>query len=212
VVRHDIGRMVAHAYAAQFPPEVNKFVGIDAFFPGVAGSEDVYHIPAIWHFRSDGPGPEALVRGREWTYFAHDSNEFAAATAHSLSAADRTFYTSADSRPGRMRAGWGYFLSFPETATDFAGLSKAKLTMPVLIIGGEKANGEVLARQFPLVASDLSGVVLRNRGHWVMEEKPKETTEALTRFLGNQFANVKFCRINFDHFESNSLGPFRNGQ
>ena len=51
VVGHDIGLMVAYAYAAQFPAEVTKLVVMDAFLPGVAGWEDVYNNPGIWHFR-----------------------------------------------------------------------------------------------------------------------------------------------------------------
>src|SRR5271165_7684101 len=50
VVGHDIGLMVAYAYAAQFPTEVTKLVLMDAFLPGVAGWEAVYNDPGIWHF------------------------------------------------------------------------------------------------------------------------------------------------------------------
>ena len=35
VVGHDIGLMVAYAYAAQFPAETEKLVVMDAFLPGV---------------------------------------------------------------------------------------------------------------------------------------------------------------------------------
>jgi len=55
--------------------------------------------------------------------------------------------------------------------------------MPVLAIGGAKANGELLAQQMKLVASDVTVVVLSDTGHWVLEERPKETTEALMKFL-----------------------------
>jgi len=82
-----------------------------------------------------------------------------------------------------MRAGWAYFVSFPQAAKDFAQLSQTKLDMPVLAIGGEKSLGQVLAQQMKLVASDVTVVVLKNTGHWVLEENPKETTEALVKFL-----------------------------
>jgi pimeloyl-ACP methyl ester carboxylesterase len=82
-----------------------------------------------------------------------------------------------------MRAGWAYFVSFQQAAKDFAELSQTKLTMPVLVIGGEKSLGEVLAQQMKLVASDVSVVVLKDTGHWVMEERPKETMDALVKFL-----------------------------
>jgi pimeloyl-ACP methyl ester carboxylesterase len=183
VVGHDIGLMVAYAYAAQFPAETEKLVVMDAFLPGLAGWEDVYNNPGIWHFRFNGPTPEALVRGRERTYFEHFWNNFAADKNHSLPEADRAAYATAYARPGRMRAGWAYFVSFQQAAKDFAELSKAKLTMPVLAIGGEKANGTLLGEQMKIVATDAQMVVLKDCGHWVMEEKPKETTAALLKFL-----------------------------
>jgi len=183
VVGHDIGLMVAYAYAAQFPSETEKLVVLDAFLPGVAGWEDVYNNPGIWHFRFNGPTPEALVKGRERTYFEFFWNDFAADKTKSLPEADRAAYAAAYARPGRMHAGWEYFVSFQKAAKDFAELSKTKLTMPVLAIGGEKANGTVLGEQMKLVATDATMVVLKDCGHWVMEEKPKETTEALMKFL-----------------------------
>jgi pimeloyl-ACP methyl ester carboxylesterase len=183
VVGHDIGLMVAYAYAAQFPSETEKLVVMDAFLPGVAGWEDVYNNPGIWHFRFNGPTPEALVRGRERIYFEHYWNDFAADKTHSIPKADRAAYTAAYARPGRMRAGWAYFVSFQQAAKDFAQLSQAKLTMPVLAIGGEKANGVLLGQQMNLVASNAMIVVLKDTGHWVLEERPKETTEELLRFL-----------------------------
>ena len=78
VVGHDIGLMVAYAYAAQFPAEVEKLVLMDAFLPGVGDWEAVYNNPGFWHFRFNGPTPEALVKGRERTYFEHFWNDFAA--------------------------------------------------------------------------------------------------------------------------------------
>ncbi len=183
VVGHDIGLMVAYAYAAQFPAEVEKLVVMDAFLPGVGEWEAIYNNPGFWHFRFNGPTPEALVEGRERIYFEHFWNDFAADKTHSIPEADRKAYTAAYSRPGRMRAGWAYFVSFQQAAKDFAQLSQTKLTMPVLVIGGEKALGNALAQQMKLVASDVTVVVLKNTGHWVLEESPKETSEALQKFL-----------------------------
>jgi len=183
VVGHDIGLMVAYAYAAQFPAEVTKLVLMDAFLPGVEGWEAVYNNPAIWHFRFNGPTPEALVQGRERTYFDYFWNDFAADKTHSIPEADRNAYAAAYARPGRMHAGWAYFVSFLQAAKDFAQLSQTRLTMPVLTIGGDKSLGEALGQQAKLVATDATVVVLKNTGHWVLEEQPKETTEALLKFL-----------------------------
>ena len=183
VVGHDIGLMVAYAYAAQFPAEVTKLVLMDAFLPGVPGWEAVYNNPGIWHFRFNGPTPEALVQGRERTYFDYFWNDFAADKTHSIPEADRKAYAAAYARPGRMHAGWAYFVSFLQAAKDFAQLSQTKLTMPVLTIGGDKSLGDALGQQAKLVATDATVVVLKDTGHWLMEERPKETTEALLKFL-----------------------------
>jgi pimeloyl-ACP methyl ester carboxylesterase len=183
IVGHDIGLMVAYAYAAQFPAETEKLVLMDAFLPGIAGWETAYNHPGIWHFRFNGPTPEALVRGRERVYFEHFWNDFAADKKHSLPKADRAAYAAAYARPGRMRAGWAYFVSFGQAAKDFAELSQTTLSMPALAIGGEKAFGELLGQQLKVVASDAKVVVLQNTGHWVLEENPKGTTDALMNFL-----------------------------
>src|SRR5438132_11113063 len=144
VVGHDIGLMVAYAYAAMYPQEVEKLALMDAFLPGVNGWEAVYNNPGIWHFRFYGDTPEALVKGRERTYFEHFWNNFAADKTRSIPEADRRAYAAAFARPGRMRAGWAYFVSFQQAAKDFAQLARTKLTMPVLVIGGEKSLGDVL--------------------------------------------------------------------
>lgn len=183
VVGHDIGLMVAYAYAAMYPAEVTKLVLMDAFLPGVPGWEPIYDNPGLWHFRFHGQTPEALVQGRERAYFDYYWNEFAADRNHSLSEDDRKAYTAAYSRPGRMKAGWAYFASFPQSAKDFAQLSQTQLAMPVLSIGGEKSLGKELGEQVRLVGKSVTVVVLKEAGHWILEEKPRETTDALLKFL-----------------------------
>jgi pimeloyl-ACP methyl ester carboxylesterase len=183
VVGHDIGLMVAYAYAAQFPAETEKLAVMDAFLPGVPGWEPIYNAPNIWHFRFNGEYPEKLVQGRERTYFEYFWNVLAADKTRSLPEADRKAYTEAYSKPGRMRAAWTYFASWPQLAKDFAQLSQTKLTMPVLSIGGEKSLGNELGAQMKLVADNVAVIVLPNTGHWILEERPKETTDALTNFL-----------------------------
>jgi pimeloyl-ACP methyl ester carboxylesterase len=84
VVGHDIGLMVAYAYATKFPNETEKLVLMDAFLPGVAGWEPVYNDPHVWHFRFNGEYPEKLVQGRERTYFEYFWNVFAADKNHSI--------------------------------------------------------------------------------------------------------------------------------
>ncbi len=124
------------------------------------------------------------MKGRERIFFEHFWNDFAADKTHSIPEVERRAYTLAYSRPRTHGpAGFAYFKSFPKTAEDFAVLAKTKLPFPVLSIGGEKANGGPLGEQVKLISPDVTVLVLKDTGHWIMEERQKETIEALTRFL-----------------------------
>lgn len=183
VVGHDIGLMVAYAYATIYRSEVSRLALMDAFLPGVAGWEPIYNSPGTWHFRFYGPTPLALVESRERTYFEHFWNDFAADRTRSIPEEEREEYASAYARPGRMAAGFAYFASFPKTAVEFSNLAQTRLAIPVLSVGGEKSLGVALGEQARLVAENATSVVVKNAGHWLMEEQPEQTIAALTAFL-----------------------------
>ena len=183
IVGHDIGLMVAYAYAAQFPSEVNKVVLMDAFLPGVGDWKSVWLMRDLWHFHFYGETPLALVKGRERTYFEHFWNDFAADRTHSVPEADRQFYAAAYARDDGMRAGFEYFKNFEQDAKDFAALSTTKLNMPFLVLSGEKASGTFLIDQAKLVATNVTGKGVQGSGHWLMEEAPDQVIPALVTFL-----------------------------
>ncbi|UUZ70058.1 alpha/beta hydrolase [Polaromonas sp. P2-4] len=183
IVGHDIGLMVAYAYAAQFPAETERVVLMDAFLPGIGKWQDVWLLRDLWHFHFHGPVPLALVKGRERIYFEHFWNDFAADAKHSVPEADRRVYAAAYAQEGGMRAGFEYFKNFEKDAADFAALSANKLPMPMLVLSGEKAGGTFLIEQGKLVANDVKGVVVKGSGHWLMEEAPDQVIPALVDFL-----------------------------
>ena len=78
LVGHDIGLMVAYAYAAQYPGEVDRLVLMEAFLPGVGDWNSVFLLRDLWHFHFYGKTPLALVTGRERIYLDHFWNDFAA--------------------------------------------------------------------------------------------------------------------------------------
>jgi len=183
LVGHDIGLMVAYAYAAQYPNEVDRIVLMDAFLPGVGNWRDVWLMRDLWHFHFYGKTPLALVHGRERIYFEHFWNDFAANPARSVSERDRRIYAKAYARPGGMRAGFEYFRAFEQDAEDFAHFAQTPLLMPMLVLTGEKASGEGLIQQGRLVAKNVEGVVVHNSGHWLMEEAPEQVIPKLVEFL-----------------------------
>ena len=183
IVGHDIGLMVAYAYAAQYPKEVDRIALMDAFLPGVGNWRDVWLMRDLWHFHFYGKTPLALVHGRERIYFEHFWNDFAANPSRSIPERDRRFYAKAYARPGGMRAGFEYFHTFEQDANDFARFAQTSLLMPMLVLTGEKASGEFLIQQGRLVAKNVEGVVVRNSGHWLMEEAPNQVIPNLVEFL-----------------------------
>lgn len=183
IVGHDIGLMVAYAYAAQYPAEVRKIALMDAFLPGVGNWKDVWLLRDLWHFHFHGTTPLALVAGRERTYFEHFWNDFAADKTHSIPDADRKFYSAAYAKPGRMKAGFEVFRAFEQDAIDFATFAKTPLSMPMLVLTGEKASGPVLIEQARLVASNVDGVMVPGAGHWLMEEAGPVVMPKLVEFL-----------------------------
>ena len=183
VAGHDIGLMVAYAYAAQYPAEVERIVLMDAFLPGVGDWKSVWLLRDLWHFHFYGETPLKLVTGRERIYFEHFWNDFAADPKHSVPEADRRFYARSYAQPGAMRAGFEVFRSFEQDAKDFAQFAETKLTMPMLVLTGEKASGEFLIEQARLVDTNVNGVVIKGKGHWLMEEAPSQVIPQLVAFI-----------------------------
>jgi pimeloyl-ACP methyl ester carboxylesterase len=183
IVGHDIGLMVAYAYAAQFPQETERVVLMDAFLPGIGNWKDVWLLRDLWHFHFYGDVPLALVKGRERTYFEHFWNDFAADPKRSVSEADRRMYARAYAQAGGMRAGFEYFRNFEQDAEDFAKMAATPLSMPFLVLSGEKGGGTFLIEQVKLVASDVKGQVVQGSGHWLMEEAPQTGIPAIVEFL-----------------------------
>jgi pimeloyl-ACP methyl ester carboxylesterase len=183
VVGHDIGLMVAYAYAAQYPDQVDRIALLDAFLPGIGDWQHVWLLRDLWHFHFYGETPLKLVAGRERIYLEHFWNDFAADRNHSVPEADRQFYAHAYGQAGAMRASFEVFHAFEQDAREFAQLGQTKLNQPMLILTGEKASGTFLIEQGRLVDNNVDGVVIKGAGHWLMEEATDQVIPKLVEFL-----------------------------
>ena len=182
VIGHDIGLMVAYAFAALYPQMTEKLVLMDAFLPGIGPGQEIYDSPDIWHFRFHGPYAEKLVEGKERIFLDSIWDGFAAHPER-FTEVQRAHYTHLYARPGRMRAGWEYFKVMPQDAIDNQILVKTKLKMPVLSLGGEKSLGEVMAATVLEITDHPTSKIIPDCGHWMLEECPDQTIEALEEFL-----------------------------
>jgi pimeloyl-ACP methyl ester carboxylesterase len=183
IVGHDIGLMVAYAYAAQYPDETERVVLMDAFLPGIGNWKAMWLMRDLWHFHFYGEVPLALVAGRERIYLEHFWNDFAADPHHSVPEADRQRYAAAYAQPGAMRAGFEWFRNFERDAADFARMAQHRLRMPVRVIAGEKSGGSFLIEQVRLVADDVDGTVIPGTGHWLLEEAPDLVVPILLQYV-----------------------------
>ena len=182
VVSHDIGIMVAYAYAARYPDTVDRLVVMDAPLPGIAPWDDIVRNPALWHFSVRGPDAERLVHGRERAYLDRIWNAFTGDPGKP-DEVTRTYYAAQYARPGAMRAGFAQFAAFAQDAEDNRIFQRTKLPMPVLAIGGEKSFGAIQAVVMRNVATDVREAVVPGAGHWLMEESPAATVALIEAFL-----------------------------
>jgi pimeloyl-ACP methyl ester carboxylesterase len=185
LVGHDIGLMVAYAYAAQYPNEVEKLALLEAPIPGIGQVwEQIYTNPVLWHFHFvKSPIALDLVKGRERLFLEHFWQTLSA-NPKSMTEAERQMYARSYAQDGAMRAAFEYFKAFDDQdAKDNRQFATNKLPMPLLIMAGDKAMGDTLAIQAREVATNVTAVKFKDTGHWLMEERPQETRDALSGFL-----------------------------
>lgn len=183
LVGHDIGLMVAYAYAAAYPADVHKLVILDAPIPGI---EPVWsQVKASrWHFGFNATPhlAEHLLAGRERYYLEY---------MYAASAANKTAFTAAEvdefvrayAAPGAMGASLQVYKAFDTSAAQNQASAQTKLPMPVLALGGDKSFGPRIVAMAELVATDVRGGSIPNCGHWVAEENPNYLLAQLQAFL-----------------------------
>jgi pimeloyl-ACP methyl ester carboxylesterase/quercetin dioxygenase-like cupin family protein len=183
VVGHDIGNMVAFAFAIGHQDRTTHLVMMDAPVPGIGPWDEILKSPLLWHFRFGGPDMERLVAGRERIYLDRFWNEFSADPSH-FPEASRAHYAALYARSGRMHAGFAQFAAFGQDVIDNrASLAHGRMTMPVLAIGGDHSLSDTMAFIMRFAADDVHQVVIANSGHWLMEEQTVPTVAAIREFL-----------------------------
>ena len=182
VVAHDIGNMVAYAYAAIYPDKVERLVLMDAPIPGIEPWNEILQSPGVWHFNFHGPDAERLVAGRERIYFDRIWNDFTGDPGKP-DEDTRNFFAATYAQPGGMRAGFAQFTAFSQDAKDNKIFEQTKLTMPVMAVGGEKSFGPLQAVIMRHVATNVQEEVVAGSGHWLMEERPEYTVALIRKFI-----------------------------
>jgi pimeloyl-ACP methyl ester carboxylesterase len=183
IVSHDIGNMVAFAFAIDHAERMNRWVPVDSPLPGVGPWDQITQDPRMWQFGFGGPDMERLVAGRERIYLDRFWNDFSREPGR-FDEAKRKHYAALYAMHGTIRAAFAQFAAFRQDAIDNkAFLSKGKLQMPILALGGEAAFGPMMGIVMRCAAINVQDVIIPDCGHWIMEEQPAATSKLIIDFL-----------------------------
>jgi pimeloyl-ACP methyl ester carboxylesterase len=184
LVTHDIGNMVGYALAAQYPDRITKWVVIDAPLPGIGPWDEILKSPMLWHFNFRGPDMERLVEGRERIYLDRFYNELSF-DPKTITEETRAHYAKLYARPRAMHDAFEQFAAFNQDAVDNQAMLAAggKLKLPVLALGGDHSFGTGMAEVLRFAATDVTGGVIPQSGHWIMDENPDATIGFVAAFL-----------------------------
>lgn len=180
---HDIGLMVAYAYAAQFSDEVKKLALMDALLPGIEPVWSQVKAQAWWFGFFAQPHSGQLVSGKVGIFLT-DFWPVVGFKKDAFTVAERNEFIRAYSTPGATTGAFHWFGYFDQDAKDNIELAKHKITMPVLTMGSDHFAGPFLATHTKLVATNVQESVIKNSGHWVVQENtPQVQADLLAFFL-----------------------------
>ena len=187
LVSHDVGMMVAYAYASMFKAEVKRLVLTEASLAGLgleklfdaAKNPRMFHLPL---FGTPNGLAEALITGREKLFVSHMMRQQAYDTT-ALDEDTLDVYARHLAAPGALHGGIEYFRTYTRDAADNREFAKTKLAMPVLTIGGLASFGRDLEGEIRPLAKNVRSVMIEDCGHYLAEERPEALMGELLRFL-----------------------------
>lgn len=189
VVGHDIGGMVAYAFAKSHTDRITK-LGIAAV---LVPEQTWYRFPLLggrspWWFGFHAVPllPELLISASlrsylDWFFDFHDPGENYDASG--ITAADREAYVRAYSAPGALSAALGWFRAFPQDIVDNDVWLKEPLDIPYLAITEPHVIAP-MTEQATRISNDHQVVEIAPSGHWVTQQQPGQVADALIAFLG----------------------------
>lgn len=187
VVGHDIGGMIAHAYAAQFPEHVASVIWGECPLPGSKVYDETKHTPTLWHFdfQSQTDMAETLVSGKEKIYLKHFYDRLGQNPQAFLNE-DLDFYTSQYAMPGALRCGFTVYESFETDKVhnrDWLN-NNGKIVPRAMILSGEHSFiAEVAQGMASEFYKNVKHELVAGAGHWIAEENPVDFIEKVLGFV-----------------------------
>jgi pimeloyl-ACP methyl ester carboxylesterase len=178
---HDIGGMVAYAFARRYPQEARGVMILDVAFPGLDPWKEIEGQPAFWHIRFHQTDlPEKLVAGRQAIYFRYFL------WAEQFSNADVAHYAKSYGDAEHLRTAFELYRAFPENG-KFNAEQRTAIDLPFVLGSGEL---DAFANFVPRIAeamrahgcANVRTTIIRGSVHYVAEEQPKAVAELILRY------------------------------
>jgi pimeloyl-ACP methyl ester carboxylesterase len=197
LVAHDMGAPPALLWAADHPEEVAGllYIEVPVMLSEILTKIIAYTPEAMkegsmwWWILPLAPDvPERLIVGNErafltWFY------ERAAAKSDAIDAAATAEYLRTFSGREGVLGALGVYRAAFTTMEQTAPLTKKRVQVPVVALGGERAQGVQIRKMIKMVAQNVEGGSIADCGHFVPEERPDEIVHhilAMTKMLATK--------------------------
>jgi pimeloyl-ACP methyl ester carboxylesterase len=187
IAGHDIGGMVAYAFARRYPTHVRGVMILDVPLPGLEPWEEVKANPVLWHvgFHQTPNVPEKLLAGRQFVYFREGIFNRFTANSSAITDADVTHYVKSYAAPQHLHAGMEFFRAFPANE-QLNQEQQSPVDVPIVLAGGDKTFGQLLPRMAEALrkhgCTHVTTEVIQDSGHYVVDEQPTRVAELIERY------------------------------
>jgi pimeloyl-ACP methyl ester carboxylesterase len=182
VVGHDIGGMIAYAFARRYPETSRGVILLDVSLPGLGPWDEIKANPIVWHmnFHQVPDLPEQLLAGRQAIYFRYflDHDTF--------SDVDVDRYAESYAAPEHLREVLEIYRAFPANE-KFNAAQRSAIGVPLVLAPGENSPFEKFTPSFAeaLRAHGCTNVkieVIKGGVHYVVDEQPDAVAQLIERY------------------------------
>lgn len=186
IVGHDMGGMVAYAYARLFPHKTRGIAILDAPLPGTPTSDLMVKLPFLWHFAFHRTSrlPERLLANRKFAYFKKALFGRFATNKQAITDDDIHHYVSAYKSPEQLQAGLGLYRTYGQNR-QFMRAHREKLDVPIFLIeadfGSSKPGPTAKQLKEQFGCRNVTAHVVEGCGHFMSEEQPQVIAELIRK-------------------------------
>ena len=191
IMAHDMGGPPALLYAADHPGEVLSLSYLEepVMLPEVIAdliqmTPERTHMGGLWWWMmAQSPSMTETLVGTNPDGYANwfwDNYTMDPATIDERA---RAHFVADLSRPRGVHGCFGVYRDVFETIRQTAPLADAKVSVPILALGGEGSQGDGVRTMMERVGTDVRGGTVAGAGHFIPEERPDALVSRFAEFV-----------------------------